>query len=1235
MATRRFRAGWPPIAKLVLRTPRKLFISAFCTLFWAASFVFLLAVFPTSSFAQDESSGSLQDPFPNIFKDGSLQTETRLWLRGADGTPVPTNITLEQLREMERQASLASQLPDATFERMDVDVVVSSERAADVTGRFAIRLGEQETPARVDLRFGTVQLTENAAFDSSKLRSRFGASPDGDGYRWWMLGEEDSVHSITLKGKTPIKQSVDRRSLRLVLPPSPASIKVLLPSNVIDERVSGENVLERTVTPGGIQLSIASAGGEVDLSWRNENASVRISALEASSRTLFDVTDPRQVWSATTNLSVRWYGSDASPSFRVLLPPGAAWRTFPNVEFDRFRISLESLTAEDFPVQNNREPERDATGNLQVRLQDGLSEPSVETQQLVIENLDPTQSKSLDIVLEWEWLPATEGQPGDATGVQLPVPQILDVDSHVGTIDCIFPSSYSTVFQERSGAKLIQQGRAANMFGRQQMQFRFQQQAFELLLTFRREQSLPTVRPTYVVSVDQNKLVLTAWFDCSFDTNRQDMEIGIIPGDWIVEENTACVVSDPNAPYSSNTEVLTVRPQDDGSFTLSGREPDSGFGNGRRVEQLWRIVAERSWTPDDGNALEFKVPEIIRGRNNGVTEIDHGSGVLLVDSDRSVLMQWDETASTGLLADSFSTEYKKFIAKVGIRDPLAYRFQSRGTTPSWAGRASFLPQQISFEQHSNVEVLEEEIVVRQDFDVRIAYQPLTDIVLAVRSGSEKEPEVFVDGNLTAVEPFDDLQESDLTQLLSNSKNGADPLDQNIALESRSTAGGDSARASSGTGSSGEIWKLYRVVGSNGLIGSANVTVITSVPWAVPSREEDASNESTAEISVPLVQAVFQGHSGSIRADWALTTALQIDASVADTSVGRVELQPSSEKRRTLKENQLALELKLRRRAMPVDAAVLVEGSWLQTAVNGNERRDRFVARVRSSSGTITVRLPVLAQIERVAVDGVQRAQTEAPYDYNSNSVTITLTPESSNQTHIVELFYYLPETLSWATRTEIAPPVIQDAEIHERFYWQLVTPSVQHLALCPSGLTAEWTWQWGGFWWYRSSGEDQTSLERWLGASNQTRLPLSANSYVMSGQGEFAAQQVWIISRFVLWFPVGCTAISLAVLALNVPALRHPTAPIFMAGVIISVAMVWPDLSVLMGQTAVISLSLVVLILVTQSAIETRVRRRSVFTSRPSTFIEIQDQNSGGGSQRIAQSTARRSGSSIVSPEVK
>lgn len=1168
---------------------------------------------------QDEPPAQAREPIdasvPSILKDGMLQTDIRLELR-PDGGYALTNITIEELRRLERQSSSASQLPAATFIQSQVDVSVQGGLAS-LEGKFDVQLGSSDVPALIDLRFGSCRLTAPPQKPAGILRSSFQVNSQSGSYEWLLLGEEQSTHQLVLNGQTSIRQKADRLSLSIDLPSAITAVTVLLPHNAIEERVRSEDILERSLTEAGVLLTINSRGGDFTLSWREQGAAQRLAAMEAESNTTFEIIDPLQPWSCSTNISLRSYGNDTSSSFRIALPRGAQWRTFPNPVLDRFRITTLAASAEE--------------GELDLSA-DTL--PLSGTPQLLIEKIDPSAAESIELLLEWEWLPELSDNSAGAIQVQIPVPTIAGVDSHEGTLNCIFQSSFAAVFQEGAGVRLMQQGRLHLQQGfssRYQMQFQFDRQDFELSLSLRKEESLPTIRPTYKVHVDQHKLVLTAWFECSFDTNEPRMEMGLIPGDWIVEENSARALRDATQPYALESEVLNVRREDDGSYILSGREPEAGFNNSRRVEQVWRIVAQRSWSPDDNNALEFQIPEIKRIRANGTAEVDHGSGVLLLSSENKVVTRWRETASTGLLPDSFSTEYQKFLNETRIREPLAYRFQSRGTTPTWAGVAEFLPQQIVAEQHVVLEVLPGSVRVRQDFDLRIANESLTSLRVAVRGDISSSPEVTVDGTPVSLQVVGSLTPETLLGEVPT----LDAEDSRSGIESNSQSGNPTAMTGEAKRNNSP-WRQYQIVGAPKLLGKSSLSIWTEVPTTLVAKTATGEAVQALEIDVPLVQVQFPSTVRFVRQDWTLINDVNFEALSAEATGSRSESQAGI-KRRLLREQQLVIPLRLRQKETVAEASVLVSGCWLQSVITGNARRDRFVARVQTQAGRLNIKLPNPAQIEKVAVNGVPLEQSAAPYDYNTKTISIALPSASTptKQTYVIELFYFMDETLSWVSALNIEPPVLEGAVNLDRFYWQLVVPAMHHLAWCPPGLTAEWTWDWNGLWWYRQSGEDQASLEQWLGSSIQTRQSLSANSYVMSGQGEFKPQVVRLLSRFALWFPMGLVAIVTSVLLLSFSWLRNSVVAIVLAGVIASLSMIWPDLGVLFGQTALLSLGLVVLIFVTQAAIEARVRRRSVFTTRPTNYIDGSEQFSVGRTSRFPASTAIRTGSSVIASEEK
>src|SRR5690606_38116894 len=140
----------------------------------------------------------------------------------------------------------------------------------------------------------------------------------------------------------------------------------------VDVRVRGEDVLV-PVPNSATQWVAHTSGGDFQVSWSDRRSRVRVASVEATSNTEFTVSDPGRVWTATTQLSVRWYGRAASDRFYIELPAGAVWRAIPSTDFERYRIvpwdgplAAESEELESPPrppAPGARDPATDADGD--------------------------------------------------------------------------------------------------------------------------------------------------------------------------------------------------------------------------------------------------------------------------------------------------------------------------------------------------------------------------------------------------------------------------------------------------------------------------------------------------------------------------------------------------------------------------------------------------------------------------------------------------------------------------------------------------------------------------------------------------------------------------------------------------------------------------------------------------------------------------------------------------------
>ncbi len=1130
----------------------------------------LMGLFGMGTAAAQSTGEGDPSPYPAIISDGVLKTQARLRFLDADGNPVLVpDSSLEELFQLRgERGNNPSGIPNWSFGsiKIEVDATGKSSTVAVVQADLAIKLGSSPRAATAGLRLGSVKLTEQPTMDESLDQSAFRTS--NDGYQWLLKGAPESEHSIRLVGKSVISRDADRQTLLLSLPMSTCQIRIKLPKTAAEPSTrDSSDIVESELTEDARVVTINSSGGDVEISWLVARPSARVAAIKAQTSTKFSIREPQQVWTATTEVDLQWYGSEASNKIRVALPAGARIRTSLTYDFEMFEIRRTLV---------------------------GQGEQAQEV--LEIENYRIEQTPTLKFQFQWEWQPAArssdEGASEFSSTFSIAPPQVEGADMHRGEIECLFQSQYSVTLDLSDEVSLARQSRteAGKMLG-----FAFDSQESTIELTLRREQSLPIVRPTYHVRVDANKLTLTGWLECSFDANQLTRSIGIDMPNWLLQENNARVVAS-DASADEDGEVLDVRqdPNAVGRYTLTG--PDMAaptFGGKTRIEQTWRFVARRDI--DAGDGLEIRIPEIVRGRADGQQKVESGSGVLILSAAENILLRASPTVA--LLEDSFSEQYQQFVPTDGGRTPLVYRFQPSVNRPYWAGTADRLPQQIAFGEDATVNVLRDLIEITQRFELQIVNSPLEQLRFAVPiaggdgvNNNGKEPLVYVDDMLVGARLVDTTDTTALEAGYSSPSGVAHRLTSGSDV--------DTDPATGQRVNSNKSWRVYELIAPPEMLGLRRVRIQTEAGWTHVENGGEATAAESASVStrlsVPLAKLLLPTQSRRSSSGWTLTSSNELIASTASPLLPEPRESPSTKDAvsRVLPVGASALSILVSEQALS-GGSLRVESAWLQTAITRVHRRDRFVANVRATPGPLRLSLPKFIDDIRVFVDGAVREDYR--YDYVSDSLVVDIAAGESSD-HVIEVTYFQQENLSWLRRLEMKAPRIDGTNAVGDFYWELLTPQTQHVAWCPAELTSNWSWVWSGFWWKRESPE--LKFERALVETTQSRLPVSMNRYVMSGNRVQSDVHVWVLSRFSLWFPVGLAAILIAYCILNFGFFRRPLTMVGYAVVIASLALLWPDFAMLIGQTSLFAMSLVGLVWVTQVAVDSRIRRRSVFNSR-------------------------------------
>lgn len=327
-----------------------------------------------------------------------------------------------------------------------------------------------------------------------------------------------------------------------------------------------------------------------------------------------------------------------------------------------------------------------------------------------------------------------------------------------------------------------------------------------------------------------------------------------------------------------------------------------------------------------------------------------------------------------------------------------------------------------------------------------------------------------------------------------------------------------------------------------------------VPLVVPGESEDTTVTGSTLRIQPSEDAQVEVAAG----DW---SAVEKDAEALDGErMLKSSLLPSFAPLRITRSNP--------RRQM----STTVSRAWIQTWLDSTRRHERAVFRIRTNRKQIDVRVPDQATLEDLALDG-QRIPVSAG---DTQSIALDLPDEPTSGEHVVELWYHTVRNRGFVDRVSLKPPVIRDAKGANRWYWQLATPTDEHLLNSPTGMTPEMTWQPWGLMLGRHPRIGQPELERWIGATVQTPIPETLNHYLFSSFGQVSERQCATADRRAILLVVSGLALLSGLALIYAPRLRHPGL-LFVAGVtLVSAILLYPDLSVGFAQASCLGLVLVV-----------------------------------------------------------
>lgn len=254
---------------------------------------------------------------------------------------------------------------------------------------------------------------------------------------------------------------------------------------------------------------------------------------------------------------------------------------------------------------------------------------------------------------------------------------------------------------------------------------------------------------------------------------------------------------------------------------------------------------------------------------------------------------------------------------------------------------------------------------------------------------------------------------------------------------------------------------------------------------------------------------------------------------------------------------------------------LVERGLIQSRMVESGRQDYMALQVLTGERRLQLELPagLDAKDLQVSVNGIPSS-----LDAESNGkYFVSLPTTGTSGRHLLELYYQIQHSGSTGWNILDVPRLIP-AAWNRQLYWQVIVPGHEHLLMSSANYTTESRWHWNGWYWNRVAVRDSAALARWLGIRpDRLTVPTTANCYLFGTAGDFQALSIFTARRASLVFASSLVVLFLGLGLIYRPALRSVGLLLTAAVGLLVLGLLTPDLSVLVGQSALLGAGLIAL----------------------------------------------------------
>ncbi len=724
-----------------------------------------------------------------------------------------------------------------------------------------------------------------------------------------------------------------------------------------------------------------------------------------------------------------------------------------------------------------------------------------------------------------------------------------------GTVDCEVIGDWTLSAIEGPNVTRIDEAPQSPLRLGSGARFNYFTQPCELALSVRPRESRLRVEPAYDIDVRDDHLQLTATLQFRLSGARPLPFRLQLPG-WTVTN----VLQDDTPITNLNlnqTTPLSIPFPDDVAATSAvttkviARMPISEAV--RTMQEPLRVVLPQPQTDGPGN--RFVAPAAITVRSDSNVEVTPLSELL-----------------ENLIARAAPPA-------VGIeRESPALHYRDRGTSEPAVFVSAFrtYSRQITVDRAATVQIGVRTIDVTQFLGYRVRYEPINQLQMLVPEqlivGDQLAVKFYVRDEIGARGPIADEQ---ALNVLVQEPGDEDPVGlRRVLVNLRESRLGSFLILSQFSQNSPTLDPGQSLVHSLSLVAPA---MIDTVDPAI-------ANRIAVQFAEPMrVEAIDE--------NW----------SVSELTSSTNELQLSNEG----DQSTISLQLQLNPQQQSTD--VIVNRVWIQTWLTHQIRRDRLALSLTSNRPMMRMQLPEGAVITDdaidIAVDG-QRVLERTISD--SRELSFRLAEEDLGRPLVVELWYRFNQRPASGSLM-LSAPVIDATLRTDRTYWQIVTPSNEHLAWVTSDVTPELKWSTKNGLILRQSSLAQHELESWVGAGHQDALPSQTNQYVFTSFGVPPELEVITLTRAQLLLGASGAVLLLGLALIHLSWMRHPTWLLVIGVAILAGSILAPDLAVVFVQAGLLGAVLVAFSKIVEWVLTRRrgIPRPQVVANRDSRSLEV------------------------------